>query len=299
MRATSRKVGSGSIQCSACTARTTSAPPAGSPGVVGPASYVGGVRRGLPSPGRTHVVARFDAHGYVGPRDGPPGRQPGAAPQIDDEPRTSPAVVDHQLSQFPGRHGAHAVIEASETPEATGARPEGIAFHEPIFARREVAPECRLPVGSGGRRREKTELVALRVDHDGYLSSWKLLARAGVRSSECDDALHSGLELADEDVDVEAELADLPFWDRLKVHERSVRRQRLQSQPSRAVESCFRDRGGKKLCPEPRQTPRLVAVDRDSPPEGRFTGHEGHSRRVAYGDGCPRPPVIRVIHLSG
>jgi hypothetical protein len=88
------------------------------------------------------------------------------------------------------------VIAASGAWDAwIGTRLEGIAFHEPIFARREAAAERRLPVVPGERRREKTELVALRVEHDGALPSW---AYYGL-DPPLGDLDHTGIEIIDED----------------------------------------------------------------------------------------------------
>jgi len=78
-------------------------------------------------------------------------------------------------------------------------------------------------VCSGSRRREQAELVPLGVTHDCDPTTRELFPRPRVRSAKSDDTLDRGVDGVNEDVDVDADLADARFLDWLEVDEGSVR----------------------------------------------------------------------------
>lgn len=126
-----------------------------------------------------------------------------------------------------------------------------------------VAP----PEGRRSRRSEQTELVALGVAHDRDSATRELLPFTRVAPAERHHPIDCGIDVLDDNIDVESNLVYLRLGDRLKVDERRLfGAERLKAQPTRAVGPRFDDVAVEDCGPETRDSSGIVAVDRDRPP---------------------------------
>lgn len=105
----------------------------------------------------------------------------------------------------------------------------------------------------GKGRGEEAELAPFWVVHDCDAPTGQLFSHTGVGSPNVENAPHRGVEVLDEYIEVDPDLADLRLLDGLEIHERSLRTERLQAKPVRAVRARFDDR----TVEESRQKSRL------------------------------------------
>lgn len=133
----------------------------------------------------------------------------------------------------------------------------------------------RSPAGARSldRRSDQSEFVAFGIAHDRGSSTGEVFPLTHFAPAERHDPLDRGVDVLNEYVDVETNLADLRLVDGLKVEEGSlIGAERLKAQPSRAIRPRLDDSAVEDGGPEGRDGAGIVAVDRDRSP--CTLGHE-------------------------